>query len=272
MRIPSVLRRLRQKYVWRHFDPRAESVEIEVRGVLLSIPRRFVHHYIRNEYEPVTYRMFVETIRPGMTVVDVGAHVGFYTVAASAAVGAAGRVYGVEPTPENARYLRQNVLLNRRENVTILQCAAGATAETRAFHLTGSSDSNGLYPHPLTATAEMIEVDVVPLDALLDPPVHLVKIDAEGAEIEVLDGMKGLIAASDALTVCVEWNPACLRNAGQSPLMLPERLRELGFHDVQVINDADRTISGLEEVSGMIGSGSLPDNWYVNLWATKQPR
>lgn len=272
MRISRLWRQLRQRYIWRHVDPRADSVEIEVEGVLLSIPRRFVHHYVRNEYEPLTHRLFVEAIRPGMRVLDVGAHVGFYTLLASESVGPTGHVYAIEPTPENAGYLRRNIRLNGRDNVTVIECAAGRTAETREFHLTGSSDSNGLYAHPLTGTEQIIKVEVAPLDGIVDPPVHLAKIDAEGAEIEVLEGMTALLDGDLDMTICVEWNPACLRSAGQAPLTLPTRLRELGFDDIRVINDAERTISDLNEVVALVESGSVPNEWYVNLWATKKAR
>ena len=69
-------------------------------------------------YEPEQTRAFEELVKPGDTVLDVGAHVGYYTLLSSVLVGASGRVFAFEPNPRNYHYLDQHVYLNRCRNVT----------------------------------------------------------------------------------------------------------------------------------------------------------
>src|SRR5207302_6189282 len=69
-------------------------------------------------------QLFRSFLRRGMTVVDVGAHVGYYTILASRAVGWTGHVIALEPHPVNATLLRANVAQNKRRNVRVLEIAA----------------------------------------------------------------------------------------------------------------------------------------------------
>ena len=82
-------------------------------------------------FEP-TERSFVEhLLRPGMTVLDIGAHHGFYTLLASKCVGPTGSVIAFEPSPRERKALRLNVRLNRCKNVSIQGLALG-DEETQA--------------------------------------------------------------------------------------------------------------------------------------------
>src|SRR5205814_1290703 len=136
---------------------------------------------LHHEYEPVTTRALISRLRPGARVVDVGAHIGYYTCLTARAVGAGGVVHAIEPAPENVEVLRRNVELNALPQVTIHPVAASATAETRTFRLTHSSDSHGFYGHPLAHDVGSIDVPAVPLDDVVEPPVTAIKVDVEGA-------------------------------------------------------------------------------------------
>lgn len=203
-----------------------------------------------------------------MVVVDVGANIGYYTLLAAREVGITGVIHAVEPCEENLGFLRKNVNSNELDNVLIHTCAAGRDSRRRGFHITGSSDSHGFYHHPYTETIETVEVAQAPLDNLVEGKVDLVKIDVEGAEIEVLEGMKRIIAENPELVLILEWNPACIRNAGHDPLVLPDHLNELGFN-VQVLDDLAKRTYALEDVSAAVQSGQVPHFWYVNLLARR---
>jgi FkbM family methyltransferase len=259
---------LKQRYLQPR-DGSSDAIQVDLHGLQFSIPQRFVEHYLFQEYEPVTCEAFLGTLREGMVVIDVGAHIGYFTLRAAKAVGPAGRVHAVEPARENQVALEENIRLNRFENVTLHACAASKSRERRIFHLTGSSDSHGFYPHPCTETVQTIEIDVMPLDQLVQGPVDAIKIDVEGAEIEVLQGMSRVLAENSQIALCVEWNLPCLRNAGRDPCELPAYLLDLGFRKIQVLDDVEQRRRSLEDVLPLVRAREVPEIWYVNLWATR---
>ena len=264
-----VARRVRRRWFEGSYADEEAVVTVRVDGLRLALPGRFLPHFVFQDYEPVTKHAVRELLRPGMTVIDVGAHIGYYTVLAGKLVGETGRVHAVEPAAENLEILRQNIDLNRVRRVTLHPYAAGRERGRRAFHLTGSSDSHGFYPHPLTKTVRTIEVDVVPLDEVVHGPVHLVKVDVEGSEIEVLRGMRRILTENPEVALGIEWNPACMRSAGVDPLELPRVLQELGFGRIDVLDDHGRRIRRLDEVLPRVRTGEVPRSWYVNLWARR---
>lgn len=259
---------VKRKWFWLSHDPSADSVRTRRYGVNLCLPRRFVNHYVFHNYEPVTRKALMGAVRPDGTFVDVGAHIGFYALLAAKKNGPSGKVHAVEPSEENLEYLRENLTLNGIVNVDVHPFAVGAVHEKRTFHLTGSSDSHGFYKHPLTETVREITVQCVPLDEIVSEKVELIKIDVEGAELEALEGMKRILAENRRLTLCIEWNPACMRNAGYEPLDLPAELLRQGFA-IKVLDDTENRILSLDEARELVRSGAAPDTWYVNLWAER---
>ncbi len=210
-------------------------VRFSVNGVNLTAPSHFVALYIGRQYEPLLVRWLQRHLSPGAVAVDVGAHIEFLSIIMSRAVGPAGHIVALEPAPENVRLLRRNLSANGSSNVQVVPSAAGDAAGKHAFHLTGSTDSHGFYDHPLTPTMSTIEVDVARLDDLLTGTVDLVKIDVEGAELDVLSGMDRIFREGLKYLV-VEWNPACQLRAGRKVAELPERLTREGY-SLTVLDD-----------------------------------
>jgi FkbM family methyltransferase len=262
-------RGLRRRWFWLRRDRNATEVDVKVSGFRMRLPPRFVEPFVFDRYEPVTDAHLADALRPGMVVLDIGAHVGYYTLVAARAVGPSGKVHAFEPCAETLSLLRTNVRANGFANVEIHPFAAGSGDSKRTLHVTGSSDSHGLFPHPLTETVRTTEVRTVRAAQVIQGRVDLVKIDVEGAEFEVLDGMRDLVSSEDPSVLVIEWNPACLRNAGQDPLELPRCLAELGFTNISVLDDRRRLVRSVSDTQEEIDSGSPPPWWYVNLWATR---
>lgn len=151
----------------------------------LPASRGKVLRILNGTYEREQTLLFQEHLRPGGTVLDVGAHVGYYTLLSSVLVGDAGRVHAFEPNPANAAFLRRHVEVNRRANVRVEQAAVSDRAGTARFDFGTGSGTGHL------ADGGALEVRTVRLDDYcaehgLAPTA--VKIDVEGAEVSVLEG------------------------------------------------------------------------------------
>lgn len=175
-------------------------------------------------------RLIDASVRPGDRVVDVGAHIGLNTLYMAARVGPAGRVTAIEPAPDNVAVLRRNLAANHLQTVTVCAVAAGRAHERRDFFLRGEvSAVNSLFADSFyAAVSEVARVIVAPLDDLVDETPRLVKIDVEGAELDVIGGMTRLLCAPN-IRLIVEWHPVLQEAAGYSADALPRALWERGF-------------------------------------------
>jgi FkbM family methyltransferase len=179
------------------FGP-ADIGEIEVSGIRMLVDRADAsvsgHLVHPSGYETHLEPVFVRHCRPGATVVDIGANIGFYTLLAARAVGAQGRVIAVEANPEDCRLLLVSLAVNEVDNVEVLPIALDSRRGWACF--TSHTGTNGGFmaagARELTSGKGFV-VPTFPLDELLDEPVDLVKLDVEGAEGRVLAGAHQLI-------------------------------------------------------------------------------
>lgn len=241
-----------------------DGIRLRFGNIVLWFPSAFEPHYVERDYEPITRAWIEREVKPGMRVIDVGAHVGFFTLTMGSLVGAQGRVFAFEPAEENLQYLRENIARNGMKHVEVFPYAVGPTSEMRKFHITGSSDSHGFYAHPLTETIRTVDVRQVALDDVISDRIDLIKIDVEGAELEALSGMSALLERCKNLRVIIEWNPACMGDAGYEPLSLPQKLQALGF-DLVVLDDRRGEARTIESTMQAVAEGRTEPSWYVNL-------
>jgi FkbM family methyltransferase len=136
-------------------------------------------------YEPEQTRLFEEWIRPGATVLDVGAHVGYYTLVSAVLAGPRGRVVAFEPNPTNHGFLKRHVALNGCGNVEVVQAAVSDAAGTARFDFGGGSGTGHLADQG-ALEVRTVRVDDVCAERGLAPGA--MKIDVEGAELRVLRG------------------------------------------------------------------------------------
>lgn len=169
-------------------------------------------------WEPRYMGIFQALVRPGGTVVDIGANLGWYTLLAAIGVGEAGRVVAVEPNPALARLLEQTVEANAfAGRVSVLRAAVGDAPGVLDLDADPAGPGGGVTrptgSRPPFAGLARMQVPAMPLDALIaaghagDGQVDLVKMDIEGWEGMALRGMARVMDRSPGLRLFMEWSP-----------------------------------------------------------------
>jgi len=218
------------------------DVSMQIDGFSMTTPfgqRAFLHDLATGvNLDSFQWGLFKRSVRLGNVVLDIGAHIGWYTLQAARAAGPAGRVYAFEPDPQNYSTLLKNVHTNGLEGRVVLVPKAVWDRPGRAvFFIDGTSagarSTSSLVAMPLTMQEE-IRVECVSVDDFLatsgSVKVDVVKMDVEGAELRVLKGMERTLAPSGAhLVMFVECNPGALRAAAYTVADLLEQLEEFGF-------------------------------------------
>ncbi len=167
-------------------------------GVHLRLDLKTEKYYWLGTHEAAVQQALARETKPGMTVYDVGAHLGFFTLGLARLVGAGGRVAAFDPLPENIRALRANLALNLEQagNVQVVQ-AAVANVSGRVRLYGGSDPSRARLAPPPASSEGSQEVASLTLDEFVfhrgAPAPQLVKLDVEGAEGMVLQGARRLL-------------------------------------------------------------------------------
>ncbi len=181
-------------------------------------------------YEHLALSALRRLVRPGDTVIDVGANVGVYTLRLAHLVGPSGRVFAVEPEPGNLALLRENVERNGHANVTVLPVAA--SDHDGEAELSLSPDNQGDHRViPGAGGRASVPVRAARLDGLLADagPVSLIKLDVQGAEGLALAGLERTLARSPDAALLFELWPWGLEAAGTPAPRLLSWLSARGY-------------------------------------------
>ena len=139
-------------------------------------------------YEVARVRAFAKAAKLGAVVYDVGANVGIYSLLAGSRVGFSGRVYAFEPLDRNLRYLRRHIILNKLENCTVVEKAVCKEVGTRLFSAAAGQSSMAKLSPDGEKLVPSTTLDSCVYGELHFRPPDIIKIDVEGAELEVLQG------------------------------------------------------------------------------------
>jgi FkbM family methyltransferase len=188
----------------------------------LSLSPRLMMH---GDWEPETTRPLLALAEPGMNVIEIGANIGWHSVLLAKRIGRSGSLVCFEPHHGNAALLRDNLEINgvlghctlRRE--AVCECNGTAVFQRLRRHR-GSGTIIALKDidlSPLGDLPEAVTVDTIRLDDAIPAGsrVDLVKIDAEGAEASIYDGMSRIIAENHDIRLIIEVSPATLFKQGR---------------------------------------------------------
>lgn len=199
-----------------------------------------------DQYEIGTTQVLESILQSGMVFIDAGAHVGYFSLIAARLVGPEGLVYSFEPDPSNHQLLEKNIELNNYKNVTPVNSALSDRPGTMTLHLTSlDTGRHSLYPQDIPLKGQ-INVPTTTLDAFLDargwPQIDLIKMDVEGSEEDVINGMSELMKRNPKPQLLIEFNPALLRRAGVDLFKFIDSFQSWGM-DVQWIDEEQGLIS-----------------------------
>jgi FkbM family methyltransferase len=171
--------------------------------------------------EPGTRSVLRRLLKPGATFIDVGAHIGLLTIAGARVVGPLGKVFSFEASPDTFGLLERTVAINNLAAVVRLRSVAvGAVAEQRTFHVRNILGHSSLYDFRESDegwTTRDVTVEVMPLDALVKGErVDVIKIDVEGAELDVLAGMTETLRRNPEVVLLTEFGPSHLQRTGHT--------------------------------------------------------
>lgn len=186
---------------------------------------------IEGTHEPHETKVFLEWLRSGMTVVDIGAHVGWYALQAARRVGPSGRVVAFEPEPRNRERLLRNLADNAVANVDVVPMAAADRQGRMALALDSANAGAHWLRQDGADGSASVTVELTTIDAWCAgrPLPDVLKIDVEGAELLVWRGMRQLLARAPGLRLMVEFYPDALARAGTAPEALYQAFQDDGF-------------------------------------------
>lgn len=195
-------------------------------------------------WEPEDRRLLEAELAPGAVAVDVGANIGYMTLAAAHAVGPEGAVFAVEPHPDNLALLRVNLARNGVDlRVQVIDAAAWDTAGT--VDLAECDENTGDHRvQTLQGARSVLSVEAVRLDDVIPTGrrVAVIKLDTQASEHRVLSGATALLARDRPVILCEYW-PQGLRERGEDPLAILSSYRRLNY-DIEVPDEPELVAHG----------------------------
>jgi len=235
------LRRARLRAVDAEIDVYPPEADIWISAPILD----------RGFMEPLGTELVMNLLVPGAIFVDVGAQVGYYSVIAGKLIAESGKVIAFEPEPVNYGLLVRNLQLNGLEGIVEPnQLAAWNERKTVGFQLSEWIEHKGAHRvSEVDPDPRGMQVEAVPLDEILGDlqRIDLIKIDVEGGEYMVLDGMRALLERLPDLKIIVEVRPT------PNSRDLVRLIEECGFN-VSIIDNRYQLLRPLADVSLLLDS------------------
>jgi FkbM family methyltransferase len=250
----------------------------DVNGVRMLIPEppRFggggEFHMALGTYEHRELQFVLSHLRPGDWFLDVGAHIGYFSLPAAEKVGPGGRVIAIEPTPSSAALLRENVALNGFDRITVIEAAASDRTGTGSLTTSTTSTMwNTLETDTLAEVDGVVTVKVTTIDDLLAelgyPRVTLMKMDVEGHEENVLAGARATMERNPDMGILFEVSGGARERMSASMGTL-EYLSRLGFAFWTIDRGVAGQCSAIQELEQRMKMSRWQDHLF-NVLATR---
>lgn len=231
-----------------HWRPRQFTCRTRFGGRITGNTEDLIqrHLYYFGTWEPNISGWISGSLRPGDCFVDIGANIGHYTLLASRIVGASGKVVAIEAAQWIHAILDKHVALNRRKNIRTVQVAASAQRGVLKLYPGGPGNcgKTTTVEHAVHGRndREAVEVQALPLADILSEEeirrTRIIKIDVEGAELQVLRGLAPLLGRMRTdLEVAMEISPSLMPDAEAARAEIFSVMQAHGFSAFVFDND-----------------------------------
>jgi FkbM family methyltransferase len=233
-----------KNWLWQNFHWRPHDFTCWTRyGTRMSGNTRDLiqrHIYFFGTWEPNISSWLRSTLRPGDGFIDIGANIGHYSLLASRLVGENGKVLAVEPAQWIHSILDQHIRLNGAANVRTVQVAASDACGKLELY-PGAPDNIGK-TSTVSRKGEPVMVEALPLSQILREDeircARVIKIDVEGAELQVLRGLAPVLGRMrDDLEIVMEISPSLMPEADAAQAEIFATMAAHGFLASRFDND-----------------------------------
>jgi FkbM family methyltransferase len=209
---------------------------------------------LTRKYEKNTTDLFKKIVHPGMTVIDIGAHIGYYTTLFAKLTDKKGRVYAFEADSDNFIFLQKNT--KKYHNVVLVNTAiSNQNGAIAFFKVNNSTGCHSIIP---SNNSEKIIVNSTTLDEFIKKnnikKIDVIKIDIEGGEPFAFQGMKTLFSQAKNLSIIMEFAPSALKKADINPIKFLQQLEDDGFEISQIFPNTHTETLRLKNIENL--------NWY----------
>jgi len=208
--------------------------------------KAFSQNQLYEQKESMTLK---KLLRRGMNVINIGAHIGYFTLLAARQVGPEGKVFAFEPFLPSVELLKKNVEANGYKNVEVVPTAVSNKRGKSNFAQKIDSTQNFLQ---INKTSHFIQskVSTTIIDQFLvdrNLKIDFIIMDAEGSEKNILEGMKKTIEKNPEIQIITEYNPYTLRIVGTSGEEFLDKIEELGFSIYDINQDEKKPQEQIKE-------------------------
>lgn len=216
------------------------------------------HLLLDGFWESWITKVFMKEVQQGMTVCDIGANIGYYSLLAADAVGDRGHLHCFEANPDVCELLFQNIEINgflpRSEIVNKAVFSKTTDLEFNVYEKHQGSSSlflDGNVVQTYRDTLNKIRVEAISLDNYFPAGsrVDFIKIDAEGAEPDIFNGASRLFNENKNIKIIIEWAPALLNRPGMNARDFWDLLQGYGFSAYRITHDSILAHEGFDELS-----------------------
>ena len=196
-----------------------------------------------NSWSEPEVKLLKKHLKKGQVFVDVGAHIGVFTLTAAKLVGPKGHVYAFEPNPNSFKLLKKNVKANKFKNVTLFNMAVTDKVSKTSLYVNNQNTGDTRISKP-GIPSRKIKVETTNLDRVLkNTKVDFMKIDVQGAEMLVLKGAEKVLVKNKKMKTLLEVWPYGLNKLKTSGKNLIKMISDMGF---KVYSVSDKSLNRID--------------------------
>lgn len=200
---------------------------------------------LSQKWEEYERSLFGKSIKPGDTVIDIGAHIGTYTLIAAQKAGPRGKVYAFEPLPKNFELLKKNVEANGYKNVVLINKAISNKNGTSKLFLSNENNFGDQRIYASKDNRKFLSIKTTTLDNFFknkNKQIQVIKMDIQGSEVLALKGASQVLKLNKNLKMFTELWSKALREAGSSTEKYLELLIHHKFRLYEIDSQNEKTI------------------------------